>query len=173
MIKASLAPILPMSSGFARPVQPQSTRLVIVQATALSKRLQACFATFEDPQVERTHLHLLQDIVTIAILSVLAGGEGWEDVELYGTSKQTWLSILALPNSIPNENTLAVYPPKVLKLRLPFVSLGELKMDCIGSWMSPLVKMPLGCVRAMPLIICPCYAALLSMHSIALRVNKV
>ncbi|MBD3886268.1 hypothetical protein IFO70_31735 [Phormidium tenue FACHB-886] len=57
MIKASLAPIPPMSSGFAHRAQPQSTRRVIVQATALSERLQACFAMLEDPRVERTRLH--------------------------------------------------------------------------------------------------------------------
>jgi len=50
-----------MSSGFAHPVQPQPTRPVIVQATALSERLQACFATLEDPRVKRTRLHLLSD----------------------------------------------------------------------------------------------------------------
>lgn len=106
MIKASLAPFPPMSSGFSDPAQPQSTRPVIVQATALSERLQSCFATLKDPRVERTRLHLLSDIVTIAILSVLAGGEGWEDMELYGTSKQAWLStFLALPNGIPSEDT--------------------------------------------------------------------
>ena len=95
-----------MSSGFAHPLQPQPTRPVIVQATALSERLQACFATLEDPRVKRTRLHLLSDILTIAILSVLAGGKGWEDMELYGISKQAWLStFLALPNGIPSEDT--------------------------------------------------------------------
>jgi len=59
--------------------------------TALSQRLQTCFATIEDPRVERTRLHLLSDILTIAILSVMAGGEGWEDMELWG--EQTRLVI--------------------------------------------------------------------------------
>jgi hypothetical protein len=70
------------------------------------ERLQACFATLEDQSVKRTRLHLLSDILTIAILSVLAGGKGWEDMELYGISKQAWLStFLALPNGIPSEDT--------------------------------------------------------------------
>jgi len=46
-----------------------------------SEPAQTCFATIEDPRVERTRLHLLSDILTIAILSVMAGGEGWEDME--------------------------------------------------------------------------------------------
>ncbi len=95
-----------MPPGFADCAQPQPTRPLILQATALSDRLQACFATLEDPRVERTRLHLLSDILTIAILSILAGGQGWEDMELYGISKQAWLStFLALPNGIPSEDT--------------------------------------------------------------------
>ncbi|MCY7284041.1 MAG: ISAs1 family transposase, partial [Cyanobacteria bacterium CAN_BIN43] len=58
------------------------------------------------PRVERTRLHQLSDILTIAILSVIAGGNGWEDMKLYGVSKQAWLStFLALPNGIPSEDT--------------------------------------------------------------------
>ncbi len=38
--------------------------------------------------MERTRLHQLGDILTIAILSVLAGGNGWEDME-YRFSKVT------------------------------------------------------------------------------------
>jgi len=95
-----------MSSGFALPSQSQPTRPVILQATALSDRLHACFATLDDPRVERTRLHLLADILTIAILSILAGGEGWEDMRLYGISKHAWLStFLALPNGIPSADT--------------------------------------------------------------------
>lgn len=52
MIKGFLAPTPPMSSGFAHRAQPQSTRPVIVQATALSAGLQACFATLKDPRVD-------------------------------------------------------------------------------------------------------------------------
>ena len=56
--------------------------------------------------MERTRLHQLGDILTIAILAVLAGGNGWEDIEVYGLSQQTWLStFLALPNGIPSADT--------------------------------------------------------------------
>ena len=63
-------------------------------------RLKKVFCT-----TKRTRLHQLSDILTIAILSVIAGGNGWEDMELYGVSKQAWLStFLALPNGIPSED---------------------------------------------------------------------
>lgn len=72
----------------------------------MSQRLKDCFERIDDPRVERTRLHQLSDILTIAVLSVIAGGNGWEDMELYGISKQSWLStFLALPNGIPSADT--------------------------------------------------------------------
>ena len=56
--------------------------------------------------MNRTQRHLLKDILVIAILSTIAGGEGWEDMENYGISKQQWLQkFLDLPNGIPSDNT--------------------------------------------------------------------
>jgi len=39
----------------------------------LSQRLNDCFASLQDPRVERTRLHQTGDILTIAILAVLWG----------------------------------------------------------------------------------------------------
>jgi len=44
-----------------------------------------------DPRVERTKKHQLTDILVIAILAIIAGSQGWEDIENYGISKQKWL----------------------------------------------------------------------------------
>ena len=42
----------------------------------------------------------------IAILAVIAGAPGWEDIEDYGISKQQWLQeFLAIPNGIPSDDT--------------------------------------------------------------------
>lgn len=58
------------------------------------------------PRVERTKKHQLTDILVIAILAIIAGAPGWEDIENYGISKQTWLEeFLALPNAIPSDDT--------------------------------------------------------------------
>lgn len=90
-----------MSKGFAAPSPQRTVRSNVLEATVFSQRLQACFASIQDPRVERTRLHQLSDILTIAILSIIAGGNGWEDMEVYGLSKQAWLStFLALPNGI-------------------------------------------------------------------------
>ncbi len=95
-----------MSHGFAAPVAPSSPRRLFLDAASLGERLKDCFATLDDPRVERGQLHQLTDIVVIAILSVIAGGSGWEDMEFYGTNKQAWLStFLALSNGIPSPDT--------------------------------------------------------------------
>lgn len=95
-----------MSKGFTPPPPPLTVRPTILEAPALSQRLQNCLASMADPRVERTRLHQLSDILTIAILSVIAGGNGWEDMEVYGISKAAWLStFLALPNGIPSPDT--------------------------------------------------------------------
>ena len=43
------------------------------------------FSEIQDPRVERTRVHVLTDILIIGILSVIAGGKGWEDMENYGS----------------------------------------------------------------------------------------
>lgn len=48
------------------------------------------FSDIKDPRVERTKKHQLIDILVIAILAVIAGAQGWEDIENYGISEQTY-----------------------------------------------------------------------------------
>ena len=64
------------------------------------------FRTLEDPRVERTKKHLLLDILVIALCTLLTGGEGFQDMELFGKSKRAWLqTFLALPHGIPSHDT--------------------------------------------------------------------
>jgi predicted transposase YbfD/YdcC len=68
--------------------------------------LQSIFEAIADPRVERTKLHLLIDIIVIAILGVLCGADGWVDIESFGKSKESWLkTFLELPNGIPSHDT--------------------------------------------------------------------
>jgi predicted transposase YbfD/YdcC len=56
--------------------------------------------------VERTQHHSLVAIVTIAILAVLAGADGFVAIERYGRAKQAWLeTFLDLPHGIPSHDT--------------------------------------------------------------------
>ena len=74
--------------------------------TDLAQSLHNCLALIQDHRSTRTRLHQLSDILTIAVVSVIAGGNGWEDMALYGLSKYDWLSrFLDLPNGIPSPDT--------------------------------------------------------------------
>jgi hypothetical protein len=53
--------------------------------------LAACFAGLADPRETRRCDHRLIDILVIAVCAVIACAESWEDIELYGRSKQAWL----------------------------------------------------------------------------------
>lgn len=97
-----------MASGLKspKPTIKSSKKLSIANAPALTEQMELIFSEIEDPRVERTRVHLLTDILIIAILSVIAGGNGWEDMENYGLSKYDWLEqFLALPEGIPSADT--------------------------------------------------------------------
>ena len=64
------------------------------------------FATVPDPRKALNRRHKLIDILTIAICTVICGGTGYEDMELYGTSQQEWFqTFLELPAGIPSHDT--------------------------------------------------------------------
>ncbi|BDI18071.1 hypothetical protein ANSO36C_57050 [Nostoc cf. commune SO-36] len=97
-----------MASGLksSKPTIKTSKKLSIANALALTEQMELIFSEIEDPRVERTRVHLLTDILIIAILSVIAGANGWEDMENYGLSKYEWLEqFLALPEGIPSADT--------------------------------------------------------------------
>ena len=59
-----------------------------------------------DPRIERARKHRLIDIIVIALGSIMVGGDGFQDMELFGKSKQAWLQqLLDLPNGIPSHDT--------------------------------------------------------------------
>ncbi len=65
------------------------------------------FDNLIDPRVERTKLHSLKDILALTICGVLSGCNDWEEIELYGISKEKWLkTFLSLPNGIPSHDTI-------------------------------------------------------------------
>ncbi len=76
-------------------------------STPLSATLKH-FSVVEDPRIDRTKDHLLIDIIAIAILAVISGADGWQDLKTYGEAKLDWLkTFLALPNGIPSHDTFA------------------------------------------------------------------
>jgi len=117
-----------MNQGFApvvaRPKSKQPQNLPQpISMQELQGSLSSYFDDVPDPRVNRTKRHLLKDILVIAILSTIAGGDGWEDMENYGISKQQWLQkFLDLPNGIPSDDTFRrvfeKLDPKVLEQKL-------------------------------------------------------
>lgn len=100
-----------MGQGFATKSQAEK-KVEPLKKTELStineiqRNLSEYFADVPDPRVSRTKKHLLCDVIVIAVLAVIAGAEGWEDIENYGISKQQWLEeFLELPNGIPSDDT--------------------------------------------------------------------
>jgi predicted transposase YbfD/YdcC len=59
-----------------------------------------------DPRVDRTKLHQLLDIITIAICAVICGTDDRVEVEQFGNVRLEWFrTFLALPNGIPSHDT--------------------------------------------------------------------
>ncbi len=129
-----------MARGFA---SDKSTEMSAKSATLNKPQpisiedLQTGFSTYfndgPDPRVERTKQHLLKDILVIALLAVIAGAEGWEDMENYGISKLSWLKqFLELPNGIPSDDTFCrgfeKLDPKILEQKL-----AQLIRQLVGS----------------------------------------
>ena len=64
------------------------------------------FKALKDPRIERAKKHRLIDIIVIALGSIMVGGEGFQDMELFGQSKREWLEgFLDLSNGIPSHDT--------------------------------------------------------------------
>lgn len=64
------------------------------------------FADLSDPRVERTRLHPLVNVLTIALLGVICGAEGWDDLAEFGHAKADWLeTFLDLSHGTPSADT--------------------------------------------------------------------
>ena len=59
--------------------------------------IMACFASLEDPRIERSKRHKLLDIIAIAICATICGADSWVFVELFGRSKDEGFRSLVLP----------------------------------------------------------------------------
>ena len=59
------------------------------------------FSCLSDPRIDRTKANLLDDIIFIAIVSVLCGAEAWNDMEEFGN----WMSHL-IKITVENEQEM-------------------------------------------------------------------
>lgn len=64
------------------------------------------FSNLEDPRIDRTKRHPLENIIVIALCAVICGADGWVEVELFGEAKRHWLAkFLDLSEGIPSHDT--------------------------------------------------------------------
>src|SRR5204863_1334190 len=64
------------------------------------------FRTLQDPRRPHRRLHLLQDIIVIALCAVIAGAQDWQAIVTFGRERHAWLKrFLKLPNGIPSHDT--------------------------------------------------------------------
>lgn len=92
-----------MAQGFARESESQQSKIIAKQTL---QEWVSFFETLEDPRGKQGKEHDFLSIVMIAILAVIAGAEGWDDIELYAESHQRWLEeLLELRTGIPHADT--------------------------------------------------------------------
>ena len=101
-----------MSQGFAphkettKAGQSKPPLGAATDAASIQQQWEAHFAELQDPRGRQGVEHPFLSIVMIAILAVIGGATGWEDIETYAESHEAWLSTLfALPSGVPHADT--------------------------------------------------------------------
>jgi predicted transposase YbfD/YdcC len=90
------------------------------------------FGDLQDPRPGHNIMHLLSDMLAIAILAVICGAEGWAEVEYFAHCKHEWLkTFLRLPHGIPSHDTFG----RVFSRILP-----EQFERCFLNWTAHLAK---------------------------------
>ena len=84
---------LTLDSAKAKTRQPLPPAL---ETELIQQQWQSQFAELEDPRGRQGVVHPFLSIVMIAILATIGGATGWEDIETYAESHETWLSTLDL-----------------------------------------------------------------------------
>ena len=98
------------------------------------------FSGLEDPRRPQGRRHNLLDIIAMTICAVVAGAEGWDDVELFGQCKEDWFrTFLELPNGIPCSDTFA----RVFARLDP-----DGFRECFAQWVSDIHRLTQGQVVA-------------------------
>ena len=64
------------------------------------------FASLPDPRHARGRLHVLGDVLTLAICAVVCGADSWAEVEQFARAKEAWFrTFLSLPAGVPSHDT--------------------------------------------------------------------
>lgn len=141
-----------MAKGFAPKVETKNkkteTRLQSIPSISeVQDNLLSYVEEIKDPRSPRTQKHLLKDILVIAILAVIAGAKGWEDMENYGLSKYVWLKeFLTLTNGIPSDDTFRRVFERINPTELERI-LAQWLQGILGSLVGEVVSIDGKCLR--------------------------
>ncbi len=127
-----------MSEGFETHTESKKTIAKVsklrsaVDAESVQAEWLSQFERLKDPRKPKGIEHNFLSIVLIAILATIGGATGWEDIELYAQSHQTWLAtFLDLKHGIPHADTyrrvFALIPPEALQ-------------ECFLGWVKQIVE---------------------------------
>lgn len=84
------------------------------------------FAKVHDPRIERKKLYPLEEILLVALCCIISGGEGFEDMKLYGEEKLDFLrKFYPFENGIASEDTFS----RVFQLICP-----KTFSNCFTEW---------------------------------------
>lgn len=121
-----------MPTGFEKKNKTETPFTPSIDSFEITSKFQEYFTEVKDPRVEKTRLHSLTDIIIISILAVIAGAEGWEDIEEYGVNKKEWLgTFLELTFGIPSPDTF----------RRVFERINPKEFEqCFQMWIQSLIK---------------------------------
>lgn len=73
-----------------------------------SSELLGYLSIVRDPRLDRKKLHLLTDVLFIAICASLCGCDTWEEIHLFAVTREDWLrQYVSLKNGVPSADTIA------------------------------------------------------------------
>jgi predicted transposase YbfD/YdcC len=107
---------------------------VTVETATLSKNpswVLEHFASLPDPRRDHGKIHMLDEIVFLAICAVVCGADSWLEIAEFSESKLDWLqTFLTLPGGVPSHDTF----------RRVFCLLDPLAFQkCFSQWMNALM----------------------------------
>ena len=92
----------------SKDIKNGSLSLTGVHGMVAKLSLVECMAMVEDPRVDRTKAHDLQDILVLSVLAVLCGADGWEDIELFAKIRFSWFKkFIKIRNGVPSHDTIS------------------------------------------------------------------
>jgi predicted transposase YbfD/YdcC len=105
-----------------------------------SSKIRQHFESLRDPRVVSRTDHPLLTVVLMAVIAVIGGAEGWEEIEDFAEDRKDWFAkFLDMPNGVPSESTFyRVFRSLSLK------AFGT----CMRSWVTSLAECLAGQVVA-------------------------